>query len=122
MTSRSGPVRRRQVFFLSGFDPKGASYYHALYRAEAARQSAVSGMPIEVGARQRGQQGRNFWIVQGGLEEARCETAYEFARWDDIVRQHWSRSAWRLIFDMFRAYGMALGSGVIPKKIGRAHV
>ena len=37
-------VRQRHVFFLSGFDPKGAAYYHRLYaegaRAQAATQSS----------------------------------------------------------------------------------
>ena len=30
-------VRRRSVFYFSGFDPQGASHYHALYRDEALK-------------------------------------------------------------------------------------
>ena len=29
-------VRRRHVVFLGGFDPKGASWYHAMYTRHAA--------------------------------------------------------------------------------------
>lgn len=115
MNSANDSVRRRHVFFLSGFDPKGASYYHALYRTEAARQAVVSGMHIEVGARQRGQQGHHVWPIEGRQGGGTCETVCEFARWDDIVRQHWPRSTWRLLSEMFQAYALMLRSGGVPK-------
>ena len=58
-------VRRRHVFYLSGFDPKGASYYHALYRAEAAQQAEVNGHTIEVSPRHRSidRPHSNEWLI-----------------------------------------------------------
>ena len=41
-------IRRRCVFYVSGFDPKGARFYHGLYREQAALQSRVNAMPVEV--------------------------------------------------------------------------
>ena len=98
----SGPVRRRSVYYLSGFDPKGAAHYHALYRNEAVKQALVSGMSIEVGHRKKTAEGNAFWQVTAhnpegpeGLREL-VETSYEFLHWDDIVRDHWPRSQLRL--------------------------
>lgn len=115
MTPCHPAVHRRHVFFLSGFDPKGASYYHALYRAQAALQSAVSGYPSEVGQRRRTSAGANAWSVRFQSKEEVCETNFEFCRWDDIVRQHWTRSTAALLAETLRQYVYALSSGVIPR-------
>lgn len=107
-------VRRRHVFFLSGFDPKGASHYHALYKAEALKQSAVSALALHVGPRRRDVDGNSTWGVIADLPQGgRCETTYEFARWDDIVRGHWPRSAWRLFRDLVVACALAFRSGAL---------
>jgi len=105
-------VRRRHVFFLSGFDPKGASHYYALFQALA--QSTINTMSVTIGARQRNPAGNSIWeikaVTPGG---AACETTYEFCQWDDIVRSNWPRSVWRLLIDMWVAYVRMLSSGEI---------
>jgi hypothetical protein len=91
-------VRRRHVLYLSGFDPNGPARYHAMYAEEAARQAAVSGYRITVGARQRTGAHASSWDVawesDGGSS---VTTRYEFLRWDDIVREHWPRGQVRLL-------------------------
>ena len=116
-------VNRRHVFFLSGFDPKGASYYHALHATEAAKQDTVTGMSTAVGQRQRDAQGNSHWTVLSqpavgdpaspSARQQACETTVEFVRWDDIVRKHWPRSPWRLLMDLVFAYTLILRSGGI---------
>src|SRR5437867_10470624 len=105
----TGRVRKRCFFYLSGFDPKGAAHYHALYRDEAAKQAQVSGMSVEVGRRQKTAQGNAFWQVTAHNREGpespespagTVETRYEFLRWDDIVREHWPRNQVRLRWDI----------------------
>ncbi len=87
------------MFYVSGFDPKGAGHYHALYRQEAAKQSHINGWHLDVGERQRLAGGNSFWCVQA--RQGDCEpvsTHYEFMRWDDVVRQNWPmrrRTLWR---------------------------
>jgi membrane protein implicated in regulation of membrane protease activity len=106
---------RRHVYFLSGFDPKGASHYYAMYQAEAMKQGAVNGMTVQVGPRRRDTDGNSSWTTSAVSPEARaCETTYEFTRWDDIVRSHWPRSTWQLLLDLLFAYMLMLSSGGIP--------
>jgi hypothetical protein len=109
-------VRRRHVFFLSGFDPKGASYYHALYRAQAALQSRVSGESYEVGPRVRLANGNASWEVRS----ATTRTVYEYARWDDIVRAHWPRNAGGVLRASLRVVAMLAGAGGALRKTWRA--
>jgi hypothetical protein len=109
----SRPVRKRCVFYLSGFDPKGAAHYHALYRDEAAAQAQVSGLDVTVGRRQKTAAGNAFWEVSANPPEGAVETRYEFLRWDDIVRQHWPRSQGRLVKDLVTTTWLNLGTGAL---------
>jgi hypothetical protein len=97
-------VHRRHVFFLSGFDPKGASYYHGLYRKESAQQGAVTGVHYEVGPRVRRDNGNTTWQVHTEADGRTTETTFEFVRWDDIVRAHWPRTAWQILLGSLRGY------------------
>lgn len=107
------PVRKRCVFYLSGFDPKGAAHYHALYQAEAAVQAKVSGLHITVGRRHKTGEGNAFWDVSASPPEGAVETRYEFLRWDDIVRQHWPRSQARLVKDLVSTTWLNLRTGAL---------
>ncbi len=114
MKPDTGLVARRHVFFLSGFDPKGAAYYHALYRAEALKQSPMNAMAMQVAARQRDADGNSTWPVTAVLPDGqRCETTFEFVRWDDIVRSHWPRNIWRQLLDVLVACTVMLRGHII---------
>lgn len=107
------PVRKRCVFYLSGFDPKGASHYHALYRDEAVRQAEVSGLRVTVGRRQKSAEGNAFWDISAAAPEGPVETRYEFLRWDDIVRAHWPRSQATLIKNLISTTWLNLRTGAL---------
>ena len=105
---------KRHVYFLSGFDPKGAAYYHALYQTQAREQATVNAMQIQVGARQRDAHGNSLWKINTVSPDGSAnETTYEFSRWDDLVRQNWPRSTWRLLVEMLFAYRLMWASGEI---------
>lgn len=104
-------VRQRTVFYLSGFDPKGAAHYHALYRDHAARQAAVSGLHIEVGPRRRGANGHGVWSLHASPDGV--ETHFECLRWDDLVRQHWPQGNARLWWAVLRSTTFNLRHGVL---------
>lgn len=101
-TAPSGRVRTRCVFYVSGFDPKGASHYHRLFREESAKQAQVSGYDITVGDRARQTDGNSRWAVTASLGDIEVRTDYEFLRWDDIVRHHWPNSLLRQWSDVAR--------------------
>jgi hypothetical protein len=108
-------VRRRCVFYLSGFDPKGAGHYHGLFKEQAALQASAGGLQIEVSARQRQPSGNHAWTVRAVEGDAVVETWYEFLRWDDIVRSHWHRRQWHLWRDMIATCLYNMRCGVLWK-------
>lgn len=106
------PVRRRHVLFFGGFDPKGAAWYHGLYRRHAAQQSTVNGMMIETGPRRRDAQGRQCWDVRATTSDGiHCDTVVEVAAWDDVVRRYWPRSSAGVLREMLVGYGLMLRHG-----------
>ena len=48
-TEAPARVRRRRVYYISGFDPQGPRRYHQLYRSESQTQAEISGYEIDVG-------------------------------------------------------------------------
>lgn len=93
-------IGKRKVFYLGGFDPRGARHYYQLCLDAAKPQGA------QVSARQ-GEQ----WQV--ALEGTTAD--YEFLGWDDIVRTAWIRSPLRLVWrvlGMYAAYLRHLRWGV----------
>ena len=111
--ARTRPVRRRTVFYIGGFDPKGAAHYHALYRDEAAKQAQVSGLTVKVDKRQKSAYGNAFWQLEAPGPEGVVQTRYEVMRWDDIVRQHWPRNQARLVWDMLTTTALNLRTGAL---------
>ena len=41
---------KRKVFYLGGFDPRGVSFHHQMYREQAAQYARLSGERVEVSA------------------------------------------------------------------------
>jgi len=115
MTVVQDQVKRRHVFFLSGFDPKGAAYYHRLYSEQAALQGAVTGEVYEVSERKTIHNGNAVWTVRSGI----TQTVYEYVRWDDIVRAHWPRGAWQVLTSSLRVYALFLTMPLMLRKVWR---
>ncbi len=112
--ARAPTVRRRHVFYLSGFDPQGPAHYHRLYAEEAAKQATVSGFSIEVGPRERAGPHGSRWSVDARWPaEGAVASTIEFLRWDDIVRAHWPRSRWAVMLSALGTTGRQLANGVL---------
>lgn len=90
-------VARRAVFYIEGYDPRGPSHYHGLYRDEAAKQAALNGLALTVGPRRKSDATTATWTVSS----AETETLYHFLRYDDIMRERWSKTNVALVRDIF---------------------
>ena len=104
-------MRKRCVFYFCGFDGRGATHYHSLYRDEAAIQAQVSGLKLDVGNCQKTAAGNSFWDITVEAAEGTVETRYEFLRLEDIVRQHWTRNWAVLVIDLIKTIWVYLISG-----------
>ena len=113
-------VRKRRVFYIAGFDPRGPGHYHLLYRSEAGRQCSVSGMHISVGARHNEGGSSSSWTVNAREGDVEVETDYTFLRWDDIVRDHWIRTGPGILLATLRTSFGALANGALWQMLKRS--
>lgn len=106
-------VKKRDVYYVSGFDPKGAAWYHHTYQSEAPKQAALGGYRIETGARQRRGGHVARWCVHYEDSGGSVDTIYDFLRWDDIMRANWPRGAFAMQWLMLRTYWRYLTTGIL---------
>lgn len=90
----------RRIFYLSGFDPRGARFYHALHREQMAAHATKTGEEITTSARMRGRGMTVDWTVSS----AETTTRFTFLRWDDLVGRAWIKGPARLSWRMAAAY------------------
>lgn len=119
-TRTDSPVRRRRVYYISGFDPRGARFYHQLYTTEAKRQAPINGYQYTVGRRQKTGQHAVTWSIFASAEGAPVgapgtETRYTFLSWDDLVRANWPAKTWQLLVGMPGFYARYLAHGGLAK-------
>jgi len=96
----------RRLYFLSGFDPRGSSFYYRLFVEQLRAYAERTGRPLRVG-RRRGQFDPllSSWHVEEGRPGATAATTVlevVFLHWDDIVRDHWPRSPLVIAWQGFR--------------------
>ncbi len=106
-------VRKRLVFYVSGYDPRGPSHYHKLYTAEAEKQSSLNGMELEIGRRRKVNRLSHAWDIS--LKSTGTKTEYEFLRWDDLIRKNWPKNELGLLRVATPAYWSYLKSNLIGR-------
>ncbi|MET0375320.1 MAG: hypothetical protein ABW128_13825 [Rhizorhabdus sp.] len=96
------PAFKRKIFYLSGFDPRGARFYHQLFTEQAEAFNRVAGRAVTVGKRRREPPHANAWTIEDKSADTR--TDYVFLDWDDVVRAHWVKNPLGLLGKSIRAY------------------
>ena len=109
----SGAGLGRRVWFVSGFDPRGAAFYYRLFAEQVRTLNRSSGRGLVVGRRRGGSVDRLVSRWQVGEGAAR-RLDFCFLHWDDIARAHWPRNPLVLLWDGLSIYGWyLLGGGYI---------
>jgi len=107
---------QRRVYFLSGFDPRGAPYYYRLFAEQLRRYRRRVRRPLALGRRRAdGDPLLSRWGLQ---ERGQAAAELVFLHWDDIARQHWPRQPLQLLWDGLGIYGWYLLGGGLWR-IGR---
>jgi len=98
------PIRTRRVYYIGGFDPRGAVYYHRLYEEEAAKQGGNIGVHIEVGPRFKVAPHQDCWTIKSEWHGHTTTTDYCFLSWEDIVREYWRPGIFSLLLTTIKGY------------------
>lgn len=114
-------VRHRHVIYVQGYDPRGLAEYYRMFRGEYRRTCALYGLeghitrPAEIPGRFA-----VTWNFTTGGDGWQVETAYDFLRWEDIIRRDFARPAWWKLAHMIGIMLRTLADGSFVR-VARAH-
>ncbi len=109
--SQANPVRKRQVFYLPGYDPMPARHYREVYRREGAAQAAVSGYGLAMAA--AADKTRYAWQVRATIDGVETRTDIEFLEWNDIVIASMQSGIWASYWLLLRTLWLYLRTGTL---------
>lgn len=82
-------VSHRLVFFIGGFDPKGASSFYQHHKLSFADHNEQHGVACALGPRTKSHDHAHGWTLRSA---SGVHTDFEYLAWDDLVRAHWART------------------------------
>lgn len=104
-------VRRRQVFYIPGYDPMLPRRYRELYRKEGRKQAEISGYHIELKSLSTSE---NYaWQVDSQIGDRQTHTEFEFLLWSDIVQGSMDRSIPGTFLLLVRVVWVYISSGAL---------
>jgi len=105
------PVRKRQVFYIPGYDPIHPRRYRELYRKEGRAQAAISGYDLALSAGQGG--ARYGWHVEAQIDGAEVGADFRVLVWADIVRDSMDRGISATYLQMLHTAATYIGTGAL---------
>jgi hypothetical protein len=114
-------VHKRLVIYVQGYDPRGLAEYYRMFRREFRRTCELYGLTGKVGGPQNDpKRFTTAWDVTTNGNGWQVETRYLFLRWEDIIRNDFTRPPWWKVVHMYRTMGAILFNGVVWR-ILKAH-
>lgn len=112
-------MRKRETFYLAGYDPRGARQYYNLYKKEAALQEKVNAMHMDISARKRSDAHMQSWQIRSSSTIDNnlytTQTNYHHLEWDDLIRKVWKKNILALFKDLFYVLKHYVFTGIIFK-------
>jgi hypothetical protein len=78
-------IRRRHVFYVEGYDPRGAEGYHRLFARELARFTKTWGIEASLSDLVVDSDDIAHWTVATNAPDWQTSTRYEFVRFEHVV-------------------------------------
>ncbi len=107
----SGPVRRRRVIYVPGYDPFHARRYRELYRKQSRLQAEISEYDLTVTS--SGRSDPYGWHVDARIEGAEVATEILVLGWSDIVKQSMDRGLWQTYVQAWHTFRIYVRSGAL---------
>src|ERR1017187_8603860 len=114
-------IHKRLVIYVQGYDPRGLAEYYRMFRREFRRTCELYGLTGKVGGPQNDpKRFTTAWDVTTNGNGWQVETRYLFLRWEDIIRNDFTRPPWWKVVHMYRTMGAILFNGGVWR-ILKAH-
>ena len=105
-------IENREVFYISGYDPRGYRYYYSLYKKNAKLQNKVNNLNLQISKIKNIKEN----IVSCDITSNKdTHTIYNFLLWNDIVKENWAEGFFSNFLDTLYFIKMYLLSGIFVR-------
>lgn len=112
-TEMTDTVRKRQVFYIPGYDPFHPRRYRELYRTECKAQAEVSGYDIAISPKPKAD---TFgWKACATIDGKQTNADIEVLVWSDIVRESMSNTIPATYWQLVRTAWIYIVSGTMRR-------
>jgi hypothetical protein len=97
LTANVSVIRRRHVFYVEGYDPRGAQGYYDLFRRSWKRCLGVWHFEGELGELELDSELIAHWDIEASGPNWRAATRYEFLRLEAVIGANMAEPMWRQV-------------------------
>ena len=106
-------IRRRHVFYVEGYDPRGADGYYRMFAREWKQFGPTWGVRADLGKLEIDSEHFAHWNIDTAAANWQVAVRYEFLRLEDPIRRHIARPLVRQISDALWWTVMDLATGTM---------
>ena len=110
-------VKKRAVFYISGYDLRGARYYHNLYVNESLKQSKVKGYRLKTSPRKKIDSLTYKWSLEFSKGGSSTLTDYHYLDYSELIKKSWPRTTTEILADVIRSYKSLFKTGMLQRSI-----
>lgn len=108
-------TKKREAFYISGYDPRGSRHYYNLYKKEAEKENLKGDIKIEVSSKKRVNENIQSCFINSTSNGKETEVKYNFLEWNNIIRKKWKVTTISLFLDLIYYLRIYYFSGLIFK-------
>ncbi len=102
-------IKKRDVFYIAGYDPRSYRYYYSLYKTNAKKQNKINNLNIQVSKTNKLKTNISSFEITTNKD---TKTNYTFLSWNDIVKENWTEGFFSNFLDTLYFVKMYLFSGI----------
>jgi hypothetical protein len=109
-------VRHRHIIYVQGYDPRGLAQYYRMFRTELRKFGRLYQLDATISRPQVAADGETAsWTIETKAGDWQTRTAYDFLRWEDLIKRDLAAPIWGTVFQAIWIYWRMVFNGTIAR-------
>jgi hypothetical protein len=109
-------VQHRHIIYVQGYDPRGLAQYYRMFRTELRKFGRLYQLSATISRPQNAPDGETAsWTIETRSGDWQTRTAYDFLRWEDLIKRDLTAPIWRTVFHAMWIYWCLVFNGTLAR-------
>jgi hypothetical protein len=109
-------VQNRHIIYVQGYDPRGLAQYYRMFRIELRKFGRLYQLDATISRPQVSADGETAsWTIETKAGDWQTRTAYDFLRWEDLIKRDLAAPIWGTVFHAIWIYWRMVFNGTIAR-------